>query len=128
VDIGTDDRISALKSLLRGPPEKGGRISPADFIYRSLRDIGLIVSLGEWVWREACTEAAKWPVTSRSQSICRQGQFRKSRNLARLVDTSALAHSSCRTFLAARSLKLTELMFLAGGGHPRSPSGKSCIS
>lgn len=35
-------------------------ISPAEFIPVA-EDMGLIVPLGEWVLRKACTDAAKWP-------------------------------------------------------------------
>ena len=59
VDIAAD-RISGFESLLRWRHPDKGMISPADFIPVA-EDIGLIVPLGEWVLREACSEAAKWP-------------------------------------------------------------------
>jgi len=59
VDIAAD-RISGFESLLRWRHPEKGMISPADFIPIA-EDIGLIVALGEWVLREACAEAVKWP-------------------------------------------------------------------
>ena len=58
VDIAAD-RISGFESLLRWRHPEKGMISPAEFVPVA-EDIGLIVTLGEWVLREACTEAAKW--------------------------------------------------------------------
>src|SRR6202165_5202886 len=54
------DRIGGFESLLRWRHPEKGMIAPANFIPVA-EDIGLIVSLGEWVLREACAEAAKWP-------------------------------------------------------------------
>ena len=83
-------------------------ISPAEFIPIA-EDIGLIVSLGEWVLREACNEAAKWPDEVKVAVNLSSVQFR-SRNLVQAV-ISALAHSG----LSPRRLELeiTELVFLA---------------
>jgi diguanylate cyclase (GGDEF)-like protein/PAS domain S-box-containing protein len=59
VDIAAD-QISGFEALLRWRHPDKGMVSPADFIPVA-EDIGLIVALGEWVLREACSEAAKWP-------------------------------------------------------------------
>ncbi|MFL0289402.1 EAL domain-containing protein, partial [Mycobacterium sp. SMC-21] len=83
-------------------------ISPAEFIPVA-EDIGLIVALGEWVLREACAEAMKWPADVKVAVNLSPVQFR-SRNLVQAV-ISALAHSG----LPARRLELeiTESVFLA---------------
>ena len=73
VDIAAD-RISGFESLLRWRHPEKGMISPAEFVPVA-EDIGLIVALGEWVLREACTEAANGLRTSRSPSICRRCSF-----------------------------------------------------
>jgi diguanylate cyclase (GGDEF)-like protein/PAS domain S-box-containing protein len=107
VDIAAD-RISGFESLLRWRHPEKGMISPADFIPVA-EDIGLIVSLGEWVLREACAEAVKWPAEVKVAVNLWPVQFR-SRNLVQVV-ISALAHSG----LSPRRLELeiTESLFLA---------------
>ena len=53
-------RITGFEALLRWHNPKRGLVSPADFIPLAER-IGLIVPIGEWVIRTACSEAARWP-------------------------------------------------------------------
>ena len=108
VDIAAD-RISGFESLLRWRHPEKGMISPAEFVPVA-EDIGLIVALGEWVLREACTEAVKWPSDVKVAVNLSPVQFR-SRNLVQVV-ISALAHSG----LSPRRLELeiTESLFLAG--------------
>src|SRR6202045_4468861 len=107
VDIAAD-RISGFESLLRWRHPEKGMISPADFIPVA-EDIGLIAPLGEWVLREACNEAVKWPAEIKVAVNLSPVQFR-SRNLVQVV-ISALAHSG----LSPRRLELeiTESVFLA---------------
>ena len=107
VDI-VANRISGFESLLRWRHPDKGMISPAEFIPVA-EDIGLIVSLGEWVLREACSEAVKWPADVKVAVNLSPVQFR-SRNLVQAV-ISALAHSG----LSPRRLELeiTESVFLA---------------
>ncbi|MBB1092013.1 EAL domain-containing protein [Rhodopseudomonas palustris] len=103
-----EDRISGFESLLRWRHIERGMISPADFIPIA-EDIGLIVGLGEWVLRQACIEAARWPDDIKLAVNLSPVQFR-SRNLVQVV-ISALAQSG----LAPRRLELeiTESLFLA---------------
>ena len=107
VDIATD-RISGFESLLRWRHPEKGMISPADFIPVA-EDIGLIVSLGEWVLREACAEAAKWPADVKVAVNLSPVQFR-SRNLVQVV-ISALANSGLSP--TRLELEITESLFLA---------------
>ena len=51
--------IAGAEALLRWPLPDQRVISPADFIPVA-EDTGLIVPLGEWVLREACTQAKAW--------------------------------------------------------------------
>jgi diguanylate cyclase (GGDEF)-like protein len=53
-------RITGFEALLRWHNPKRGLVSPADFIPLA-EEIGLIVPIGEWVIRTACSEAAGWP-------------------------------------------------------------------
>jgi diguanylate cyclase (GGDEF)-like protein/PAS domain S-box-containing protein len=107
VDIAAD-QISGFESLLRWHHPEKGMISPADFIPVA-EDIGLIVALGEWVLREACTEAAKWPADIKIAVNLSPVQFR-SRNLVQAV-ISALAHSGLSPLRL--ELEITESVFLA---------------
>jgi diguanylate cyclase (GGDEF)-like protein len=59
VDVETGKVIS-FEALLRWPHPIRGMIAPDTFIPIA-EDTGLIVSIGEWVLRTACTEAARWP-------------------------------------------------------------------
>jgi len=103
-----EDRVSGFESLLRWRHPERGMISPADFIPIA-EDIGLIVGLGEWVLRQACLEAARWPEDIKVAVNLSPVQFR-SRNLVQVV-ISALAQSG----LSPRRLELeiTESLFLA---------------
>src|ERR1700737_2407033 len=110
VDISAD-RISGFESLLRWRHPEKGMISPAEFIPVA-EDIGLIVRRGEWVLREACTEAVKWPAGVKVAVNLSPMQFR-SRNLVQVV-ISALAHSGLSP--TRLELEITEPLFLAETG------------
>ena len=107
VDISAN-RINGFEALLRWRNPEKGMISPAEFIPVA-EDIGLIVQLGEWVLREACSEAMNWPKHVKVAVNLSPVQFR-SRNLVQVV-ISALANSG----LSPRRLELeiTESVFLA---------------
>jgi diguanylate cyclase (GGDEF)-like protein/PAS domain S-box-containing protein len=107
VDIATD-RISGFEALLRWRHPDKGMISPADFIPVA-EDIGLIVPIGEWVLREACSEAVKWPADVKIAVNLSPVQFR-SRNLVQVV-ISALANSGLSP--KRLELEITESLFLA---------------
>lgn len=59
VRLETQD-IAGFEALLRWNHPTRGPISPAEFIPLA-EQVGLIMSIGEWVLREACLQAAKWP-------------------------------------------------------------------
>jgi diguanylate cyclase len=56
----TDGEIIGFEALARWQHPKRGMVAPADFIPIA-EESSLIISIGEWVLREACTEAASWP-------------------------------------------------------------------
>jgi EAL domain-containing protein (putative c-di-GMP-specific phosphodiesterase class I) len=52
--------VSGCEALLRWKHPERGFVSPAEFIPVA-EEIGLIVPIGDWALRQACTEAAQWP-------------------------------------------------------------------
>jgi EAL domain-containing protein (putative c-di-GMP-specific phosphodiesterase class I) len=58
VAIGTR-RLAGFEALLRWRHPGRGLVGPADFV-EVAEETGLIVSLGEWILREACRQAVEW--------------------------------------------------------------------
>ncbi len=85
------DTVVGFEALLRWRHPERGLVSPVKFIPLA-EEIGLIVPLGEWVMREACREAARWPDTISVAVNISPHQFE---DTARLIDvvTKALAAS-----------------------------------
>jgi diguanylate cyclase (GGDEF)-like protein len=52
--------VTGCEALLRWRHPERGMVSPAEFIPVA-EDTGMIGEIGEWVLRQACTEAASWP-------------------------------------------------------------------
>jgi diguanylate cyclase (GGDEF)-like protein len=59
VDLAAN-ALTGCEALLRWHHPERGMISPAEFIPVA-EETGLICELGEWVLKQACTEAANWP-------------------------------------------------------------------
>jgi diguanylate cyclase (GGDEF)-like protein/PAS domain S-box-containing protein len=55
-----DGEITGFEALVRWKHPSRGMISP-DLFIPAAEESGLILSIGEWVLREACREAAAWP-------------------------------------------------------------------
>ncbi|MBU8537907.1 putative bifunctional diguanylate cyclase/phosphodiesterase [Falsiroseomonas tokyonensis] len=70
-----DRRLTGFEALLRWPHPRRGMIPPAEFIPMAEQN-GLIVPLGAWVIRAACTEAARWPGDLRVAVNLSPAQFR----------------------------------------------------
>lgn len=56
----SEERLTAFEALVRWPHATLGMISPTEFIPLA-EETGLIMQIGEWVMREACSQATNWP-------------------------------------------------------------------
>ena len=100
-------QVIGFEALLRWPHPQNGMIPPAEFIPVA-EDTGFIVQLGEWVLRQACDEAAAWPVNVSIAVNLSPVQFQKGNIVGTVIN--ALASSG----LAASRLELeiTEAVLL----------------
>jgi diguanylate cyclase (GGDEF)-like protein len=102
------NEISAFEALIRWQHSERGMVSPAAFIPLA-EEIGLIVPIGEWVLRTACSAAARWPDHTKICVNLSPVQFR-SRGLVEVV-IGALATSGLRP--GRLELEITETVLLA---------------
>jgi diguanylate cyclase (GGDEF)-like protein len=101
------NEISGFEALIRWNHPKSGLISPATFIPLA-EEIGFIVPLGEWVIREACLTANRWPEHLHVAVNISAAQFRHPGLMQVIV--SALATSGLQP--ARLELEITESVLL----------------
>ncbi len=106
IDLRTGT-IAAYEALLRWTHPERGAISPATFIPLA-EEIGFISTIGTWVLRHACLEAARWPDHIRLALNLSPVQFRN-RDLAEIV-SDALSRSGLRP--GRLELEITETVLL----------------
>jgi EAL domain-containing protein (putative c-di-GMP-specific phosphodiesterase class I) len=94
-----NNEVVGVEGLLRWHHPQSGTIGPAEFISVA-EESGLIIPIGEWVIRQACADAARWPGQIRVALNLSPVQFR-SPTLA-LTVINALAASA----LSPRRLEL----------------------
>ena len=99
--------VTSCEALVRWNHPERGLVQPLEFIPVA-EETGLIVPLGEWILRQACSEAARWPKHITIAVNLSPAQF-KSRNLVPTV-VSALATSGLPA--ARLELEITELVLL----------------
>jgi diguanylate cyclase (GGDEF)-like protein/PAS domain S-box-containing protein len=75
--------ICGFEALLRWHHPQRGMVAPAQFIPIA-EETGLIVSIGEWVLRQACAEAVRWPNDLKVAVNLSPVQFKKG-NLPQVV-------------------------------------------
>jgi diguanylate cyclase (GGDEF)-like protein len=102
-----ENRISGFEALLRWNHPTRGRVSPAEFIPLA-EETGLIVSIGEWVLRQACIEARTWPSGLRVAVNVSPVQFRNETLVSTVV--SAVAGSGLHP--AQLELEITEAVLM----------------
>ena len=102
------NRFSSFEALLRWRHPERGLVSPGEFIPFA-EETGLIVPIGDWVLRQACTDAAAWPRGIKVAVNVSAIQFRNPRLVEAVSD--ALAASG---LLAQRlELEVTESVLLS---------------
>jgi len=100
-------RITAFEALMRWNHVERGNVPPSEFIPIA-EEMGLIVQMGEWALRHACSEAATWPADVRVSVNLSPLQFSKG-NLVSTV-MSALAFSGLSP--SRLDLEITESVLL----------------
>lgn len=80
--------ISGFEALIRWNHPERGQVPPATFIPLA-EEIGFIVPLGEWVIREACLAAARWPEHLNVAVNISAAQFRGSSLMPVIVNALA---------------------------------------
>jgi len=106
INLATNE-LTVMEALLRWTHAERGPVPPSEFIPLA-EEMGLIVPLGEWVLREACLEAARWPDPIKVAVNLSPVQFR-SRGLVTTV-THALA--AARLPPHRLELEITEAVLL----------------
>jgi diguanylate cyclase (GGDEF)-like protein/PAS domain S-box-containing protein len=101
------NELVAMEALLRWSHAERGAVPPSEFIPLA-EEMGLIVPLGEWVLREACKDAARWPEPIKVAVNLSPVQFRN-RGLVTMV-MQALA--AARLSPSRLELEITEAVLL----------------
>jgi diguanylate cyclase (GGDEF)-like protein len=103
------NRICSFEALLRWRHPTRGLISPVEFVPIA-EDTGLIVPIGAWVIREACTRAAQWPEHVRVAVNVSTVQFHR----GALHETILRALADSRLAPGRLEIEITESIFLEG--------------
>jgi diguanylate cyclase (GGDEF)-like protein len=110
VDMKTE-YVTGFEALIRWHHPERGMIAPLDFIPIA-EETGLIVSIGDWVLRQACAEAATWPSNVKIAVNLSPVQFKNKILLSSVV--SALAASGLSP--NRLELEITESVLLQDSG------------
>jgi diguanylate cyclase (GGDEF)-like protein/PAS domain S-box-containing protein len=112
VELATS-RVTGVEALVRWSPH-GEQVPPREFLGVA-EDSGLIVPLGDWVLREACSQVASWRAAgweiglSVNFSLRQVSAPRFAAAVLSALDDSGLAH-------AALTLEVTEQVLVEGAG------------
>ncbi len=99
--------ICGFEALIRWRHPTRGLVGPAEFIPVA-EELGLIVPMGEWVLRQACTEAAAWPAGIKVAVNLSPIQFKSGQLVPTVID--ALHRSGLPAFRL--ELEITESVLL----------------
>jgi diguanylate cyclase (GGDEF)-like protein/PAS domain S-box-containing protein len=106
IDI-VSNKVTGFEALLRWNHPERGEISPTEFVPIA-ENIGLISQIGEWVLRQACMEAARWPDHIRLSVNLSPVQFKNSD----LVHAVLMALASSELPARRLELEITESVLL----------------
>ena len=107
-----ENRVTCLEALLRWDHAERGTVPPSEFIPVA-EETGLIVSIGEWVLREACRAAAGWPTLARVAVNLSPVQFKN----RRLFETVQQALADAGLPPTRLELEITESLLLNDNEH-----------
>jgi diguanylate cyclase (GGDEF)-like protein len=102
-------RICSFEALIRWNHPRRGQIAPMEFVPVA-EDTGLIVPIGAWVVREACSQAARWPTDVRVAVNVSPVQFHR----GTLQDTILRALAETGLEPDRLEVEITESIFLEG--------------
>jgi diguanylate cyclase (GGDEF)-like protein len=102
-----DRAVKSFEALLRWRHPVRGDVPPSAFIPLA-EEVGLIVPIGEWVIREACKQAAKWPRHIKVAVNVSAAQLKS----AALVPTIADAIASSRITGSRLIVEVTETVMI----------------
>jgi len=105
------NKVTGFEALLRWQSPTRGAVSPLEFIPVA-EATGIITSIGEWVLRNACREAASWPSALMVSVNVSAIQFKSPHLVATVM--SALAASGLDP--QRLELEITESVMLDAGG------------
>ena len=104
-------RLTGFEALIRWRHPETGLVPPNDFLPLAEK-LGLMWRIGDWVIREACRTAARWPNTLSVAVNIAPAQFKDGRLVATL--RSALAESGLQP--QRLELEVTETVLLPASG------------
>jgi diguanylate cyclase (GGDEF)-like protein/PAS domain S-box-containing protein len=106
INLASNEMI-AMEALLRWNHAERGPVPPSEFIPLA-EEMGLIIQIGEWVLRQACNEAARWPEPIKVAVNLSPVQFRN----RGLVATVTHALAAARLAPHRLELEITEAVLL----------------
>ena len=92
INVRTNE-ITTCEALLRWHHPARGMVPPSEFIPLA-EDIGLIVPIGEWVLRTACSDAMSWPSDIRVAVNLSPVQFKSKRLLESVITALSVSKLS----------------------------------
>lgn len=105
-------RLTGFEALIRWRHPEAGLVSPGDFLPLAEK-LGLMGRIGDWVIREACRTAARWPDTLSVAINIAPAQFKD----GRLLDTLRAALQESGLAPNRLELEVTETVLLPASGN-----------